>query len=131
MNFSKSSLIKWSGIMLAVALIAAVTLVLYLQTAHDAIKGLLGAIAISGFAGGAALIPILYAVSQKPSLTQMLSLAAGGIRLLFTFVGSVIICFLINVNILWLIGWTAIFYLMVLVMEIRIAICVMDLNKVG
>ena len=61
----------------------------------------------------------------------MLSLAAGGIRLLFTFVGSIIICFLINVNILWLIGWTAIFYLMVLVMEILIAIRVTDLNKVG
>jgi hypothetical protein len=130
MTFSKSSIIKCSGVLIVIALTAVATLVCF-PTDSDAVKGLLGAITISGFAGGVALVPIFYAASLRPNLIQMLSLAAGGIRLLLTIAGSAAVCLLININFLWFFGWTAFFYMVILVIEIRIALAAMDLNKIN
>jgi hypothetical protein len=131
MAFSKSTIFKWSGLLMVIAITAAVAFMITFQTATYAVKGFLGALAVSGFAGGLALIPILYAVSHKPDLTQVLSLAAGGIRLLLTIAGIVTICLLVNINFLWFFGWTAVFYLVILVIEIRVALAAMDLNKIN
>ncbi|MGA2094284.1 MAG: hypothetical protein ABSH16_12910 [Sedimentisphaerales bacterium] len=131
MAFSKSTIIKWSGLLMVIAITAAVAFTITFQTAAYAVKGFLGALAVSGFAGGLALIPIFYAVSHKPDLTQILSLAAGGIRLLLTIAGIVTICLLVNINFLWFFGWTAVFYLVILVIEIRVALAAMDLNKIN
>jgi len=130
MAFSKSSIIKCSGVLIVIALAAAATLICFPKTT-DAVKGLFGAITISGFAGGLALVPIFYAASLKPNLIQTFSLAAGGIRLLLTIAGSTAVCFLININFLWFFGWTAFLYLVILVIEIRIALAAMDLNKIN
>jgi hypothetical protein len=130
MTFSKSSIIKCSGVLIVIALAAVVTLICF-PTVTDSVKGLLGAIIISGLAGGLALVPIFYAASQRPNLIQMFSLAAGGIRLLLTIVGSAAICLLINIHLLWFFGWTAFFYLVILVIEIRVALAAMDLNKIN
>jgi len=116
---------------MVIAITAAVAFTITFQTAAYAVKGFLGALAVSGFAGGLALIPIFYAVSHKPDLTQILSLAAGGIRLLLTIAGIVTICLLVNINFLWFFGWTAVFYLVILVIEIRVALAAMDLNKIN
>jgi hypothetical protein len=130
MAFSKSSIIKCSGFMMAIALTATVVFMLTFEAAADTVKGFLAAIAVSSFAGGLALIPVFYAVSYKPDLIQIFSLAAGAIRLLLTIAGSVTICLLVNINFLWFFGWIAIFYLVILVIEIRIALAAMDLNKI-
>jgi hypothetical protein len=128
MTFSKSFIIKCSGVLIVIALASAATLIC-LPTAADAVKGLLGALTINGVAGGLALVPIFYAASLRPDLIQILSLAAGGIRLLLTIAGSAAICLFVNINYLWFFGWTAVFYLVILVGEIRIALAAMDVTR--
>jgi hypothetical protein len=131
MAFSKLSIIKYSGFMMVIALTATAVFMLTLEAAADTVKGFLAASAVSSFAGGLALIPVFYAVSYKPSLTQILSLAAGAIRLLLTIAGSATICLLVNINFLWFFVWIAFFYLVILVIEIRVALAAMDLNKIN
>ena len=130
MAFSKLSIIRCSEVLIVIALAATAMLICF-PTVADTAKGFLGAITISGLAGGLALVPIFYAASQRPYLIQILALAAGGIRLLLTIAGSTAICLLVNINLLWFFGWTAFFYLVVLVIEIRIALAAMDLNKIN
>jgi len=130
MAFSKSSIIKCSGLLIVFALAAAAALICF-PTVTDAVKGLLGAIMISGLAGGLAMVPIFYAASQRPNLIEILALAAGGIRLLLTIAGSAAICLLVSINFLWFFGWTVFFYLVILVIEIRVALAAMDLNKIN
>jgi hypothetical protein len=129
MAFSKSSIVKYSGFMMGIAITAVVVFMFTFEAAADIMKSLLAALAVSGLAGGLALIPVFYAVSYKPDLTQTLSLAAGAIRLLLTITGCVTLCFLANINFLWFFGWTAVFYIVILVIEIRVALAAMDLNK--
>jgi hypothetical protein len=128
MAFSKSTIIKWAGSLMVIAAAAATAFATGLPST-DAVKGCLGAITVCGFAGCVALIPIFYAVSRRPDLTQILSIAATGIRLLLTFAGSVTICLFASVNVLWFIGWIAVFYLVILVIEVRIAIGAADSVK--
>jgi hypothetical protein len=131
MAFSKSSIIKCSGFMLVIAAMAYVLFMLTYEAASDAVKGFIAATAVSGLAGGLALLPVFYAASYNPSSIQTLSLAAGAIRLLLTIAGSVTVCILVNVNFLWFFGWIAFFYLVILVIEICVALAAMDLNKIN
>lgn len=112
-----------------VAIIAASAFATGLPTANSAVRCGLASLAVCCFAGGIALFPIFYAAACKPGLMPVLTLVAGGIRLLLTISGIVAICILVKINTLWLIGWTALFYLLVLAAEIRIAVKVMDYYK--
>ena len=114
-----------------IAVTAFVVFMLTLEVAAAPVKGFLGALAVSGLAGGLALIPVFYAFFYNPNLTQILSLAAGAFRLLLTLAGSVTICLLVNINLLWFFGWIAFFYLVILVIEIHVALAAMDLNKIN
>jgi hypothetical protein len=128
MTFTKSEIMKWSAAMMFISLIAAASLAAGKAAAPDVMKGCLAALAVCGFAGCIALLPIFYSMGRKTDWILLLALAAGVIRLLLTIVGCVILCALVTVNVLWFIGWTAIFYLMVLILEIRIAIRAISYN---
>lgn len=125
---SKSIQIKWTELLIIVAVVAAAFAVSSVA-GKEAVKSCLVAITVSGLAGSTALILIAYAAAYRPSHLAVLTLAAGIVRLLLMAVGSVIIVFFVRVSILWFVVWIGVFYLVMLVFEMRIAVQAVNRNE--
>jgi hypothetical protein len=82
----------------------------------------LAALIVSCVAGGGGLFPIFYAAAYRPGMLSVSALAATVIRLLLMIAGSAIVIIFVKVNILWFVVWIGMFYLVVLVLEIRFTI---------
>jgi len=125
---SKSIQIKWTELLIIAAVITAAFAVSFVA-GKEAVKSCLVAITISGLAGSTALILIAYAATYRPSHLAVLALAAGIVRLLLMAAGSIIIVFFVRVSILWFVVWIGVFYLVMLVFEMRIAVQAVNRNE--
>ncbi len=125
---SKSIQIRWAGLFSVLAIVAMAFAVSFCA-GKDAVKGCMAAITVSGLGGCIALILIAYAAAYRPGHLTILALAAGTVRLLLMLVGSAIILLFTKVNILWFVVWIGVFYLVLLVFEIRVAIGAVNGNK--
>jgi hypothetical protein len=93
---------------------------------QDAVNGCLWAILVSAVAGIGGFIPfILAGLSRKPASIEAV-IGASAIRLLLVLAGLVIIIFFTKVNLMWFALWMGLFYIVILVAEVYIAIRIVN-----
>jgi uncharacterized membrane protein len=89
---------------------------------QDAVNGCLWAMLVSAIAGLGGFVPFILArLAKKPASIEAV-LSSSAIRLLLVLAGLVIILFLTKVNVTWFALWMGIFYVVILVAEVYIAI---------
>jgi hypothetical protein len=91
----------------------------------DVIRGCLWAAAVMAPAAIAGLVVIRYVTSRNIAMPAGI-FSAGAIRILLSLIGSVIIFRFVTVPAVWFVAWLGIFYFIVLVAEVYIAIQTMS-----
>jgi len=110
---------KW---LLAIAAIFAASIGASYLLSGEALKGCFWAVVVATIAGGIGFFPVVCSVSNNSSLQANTILLAGVIRLLFMLGGTAAVVYFMKIDILWFIEWLGLFYVIMLVVEIRFAV---------
>jgi hypothetical protein len=94
----------------------------------DVIRGCLWAAAVMVPTAVGGLAAIRYVASRNTAMPAGI-LVAGAIRLLLSLIGSVIIFRFVAVPVVWFVAWLGVFYFVVLVAEVYVAIQAMSRHK--
>ncbi|MDO8302450.1 MAG: hypothetical protein Q7T18_04320 [Sedimentisphaerales bacterium] len=94
----------------------------------DVMRGCLWAAAVMAPTAFAGLVVIRYVTSRNRVIPVNI-FSAGAIRLLLSLIGSVIILRFVAVPVVWFVAWLGIFYFVVLVAEVYVAIWAMSRHK--
>lgn len=113
-------------LLLIVGAVFAACLCVSILIGRVAFAGCVWAVLVSGIAVCGSVIPLVYAHLSRVPLSTVTVLAAGAIRLLIMFGGVAIIIFFIKPDILWFTAWTALFYLVILIIEVWVFVRILN-----
>lgn len=110
---------SWA-LLVVVALVGGVMLPWLGVKAHWPVIGL--TLVVSAVAAVAALVPLLWVMKVNPAVAPMVALAGTAIRLVFACVGGGI-GWLLNMDVVALVMWLLVLFLVLLISEAGTAIC--------
>jgi len=88
----------------------------------DALMGCLWAVVVATIAGAIGFAPVVCTGANNTFLQANTILLAGIIRMLLMLGGTAVVLYFVKIDVLWFIEWLVLFYVVMLVMEIRFAV---------
>jgi uncharacterized membrane protein HdeD (DUF308 family) len=115
----------WLALFVVAAIFAA-ALGISVSLGQNATNGCLWAMLVSVVAGCGGLAPVIYLILSRSSLSVEHVIGSSAIRLLLVLAGVVIILLFTKTDVMWFALWLGLFYLVVLVAEVYVAVRIMN-----